>query len=297
MVTGTQASSISGYLPWTERNGRFSSLKFIAFAATLAPGLYLVFGLLTNTLGPKPVTIALHETGDWAIRFLFLSLLITPLRRIAAWNRLVNIRRMLGLAAAAYALLHLGLYVVDQAFDLSKIASEIVLRFYLTIGFVALVGLMALGVTSTDGAIRRMGQNWHRLHKLTYGIAILAAFHFFLQSKSDVTEATLMAGFYVALMLYRAAQKRGFNLASPVVLAVIAALAGLATAGIEYLWYALATGIPAERVLAANLDFRYSIRPAWWVFGTGMAFAGLPVLRMISGRFRQVLPRFSSART
>lgn len=292
-----QASRISSYLPWTERNGRFSALKFAVFLAVLAPGLYLCFGLLADTLGPKPVTITLHETGDWAIRFLFLSLLVTPLRRIAGWNKLINVRRMLGIAAAVYAVLHLGLYVVDQAFDIAKVASEIVLRFYLAIGFVALAGLLALAATSTDGAIRRMGQNWHRLHKFAYAIAILAAFHFFLQSKADVTEATLMAGFYVALMAFRVAQKRGFSLVSPLVLAAIAILAGLATAAIEYLWYALATGIPAERVLAANLDFRYSVRPAWWVLGACLLAAALPPILLLAARFRQALPRLSSART
>jgi methionine sulfoxide reductase heme-binding subunit len=296
-ASGFQARGYRAYIPWRERNGRFSPLGLAVFVAVLAPGLWLGGGLFADALGAKPVTVLLHESGTWAIRFLFLSLLVTPLRRIADWNRLIGIRRMLGLAAAAYAVLHFGLYTVDQAFDLAKVASEIALRVYLTIGFVALLGLVALGVTSTDAAVRRMGGNWHRLHALTYGLAFLATVHFFLQSKADVTEATLMAGFYVALMSCRVARKRGFSLSSPVVLAAIAVLAGLATAGIEYLWYALATGIPAERVLAANLDFRFSIRPAWWVLGCGLALAAVPLARRLPGQIRRALPRSSSART
>lgn len=275
------------YLPWRERNGRFSPLGLIVLLAILLPGAHLAYGLLAGTLGAKPVTAALHGAGDWAIRFLLLSLLVSPLRRVTGWGKLIGIRRMLGLAAAGYALAHLTLYAADQSFDLAKVASEIVLRIYLTIGFVALVGLLLLAATSTDGAIRRMGQNWHRLHRLSYGIAVLATVHFFLQSKADVTEAVLMAGFLSALFACRIAHKLGLKLTSPLVLAGIAVFAGLATAGIEYLWYALATGIPAERVLVANLDFRYSIRPAWWVFGTMLTVAALPLVLRLGSWARQ----------
>lgn len=291
-MTGREnVSGLARLAPWRERNGRFSPLGLAAFVATLLPGLMIAYGLLAGTLGAKPVTAALHGSGDWAIRFLLLSLLVTPLRRLSGWNRLIGIRRMLGLAALAYALAHLGLYAADQAFDLSRVASEIALRFYLTIGFAALLGLAALGATSTDGAIRRMGRNWHKLHALSYAIAAVACVHFFLQSKADVFEATLMAGFYVALMAYRIAPRLGLAAASPLVAVAIAGLAGLATAAIEYLWYALATGIPAERVLAANLDFRYSVRPAWWVAAAGLALAALPLARAVADRLRRARPR------
>ncbi|WP_249691861.1 ferric reductase-like transmembrane domain-containing protein [Stappia sp. WLB 29] len=295
-VSGTRTPAYRAYIPWRERNGRFSPLGLAVFLAILAPGAHLAYGLLAGTLGAKPVTEVLHGTGDWAIRFLLLSLLVSPLRRVSGWGKLIGIRRMLGLAAAGYALAHLGLYVVDQSFDLAKVASEIVLRVYLTIGFVALVGLLALAATSTDGAIRRMGQTWHRLHRLTYAIAVLAAVHFFLQSKADVTEAVLMAGFLMALFACRIVQKIGLRLASPLVLAGIAVFAGLATAGIEYLWYALATGVPAERVLAANLDFRYSIRPAWWVFGVMLTIAALPLVLRLGSRARQAAAQGAAGR-
>lgn len=295
-VSGTRTPAYRAYIPWRERNGRFSPLGFAVFLAILAPGAHLAYGLLAGTLGAKPVTEVLHGAGDWAIRFLLLSLLVSPLRRVSGWGKLIGIRRMLGLAAAGYALAHLGLYVVDQSFDLAKVASEIVLRVYLTIGFVALVGLLALAATSTDGAIRRMGQTWHRLHRLTYAIAVLAAVHFFLQSKADVTEAVLMAGFLMALFACRIVQKIGLRLASPLVLAGIAVFAGLATAGIEYLWYALATGVPAERVLAANLDFRYSIRPAWWVFGVMLTIAALPLVLRLGSRARQAAAQGAAGR-
>ncbi|QGZ35151.1 sulfite oxidase heme-binding subunit YedZ [Stappia indica] len=295
-ASATRTPAYRAYIPWRERNGRFSPLGLAVLLAILAPGAHLAYGLLAGTLGAKPVTEVLHGTGDWAIRFLLLSLLVSPLRRVSGWGKLIGIRRMLGLAAAGYALAHLSLYVVDQSFDLAKVASEIVLRVYLTIGFVALLGLLALAATSTDGAIRRMGPTWHRLHRLTYAIAVLATVHFFLQSKADVTEAVLMAGFLVALFACRIAHKLGLRLTSPLVLAGIAVFAGLATAGIEYLWYALATGVPAERVLAANLDFRYSIRPAWWVFGVMLVVAALPLVLRLGSRARQAVAQGAPGR-
>jgi sulfoxide reductase heme-binding subunit YedZ len=261
--------------PWRERNGRLSWLRLCVFLLLLAPGLWIAANLVGGTLGAKPVTEAIHLTGTWAIRFLVLSLLVTPLRRVTGWNRVTGLRRMIGLAAAAYAVAHFSFYAVDQGLDLAAIGREIVLRIYLAIGFVAFVGLAVLAATSTDGAIRRMGPAWHRLHRLVYPLAFLACLHFFMQSKADVSEATLVAGAFASLMLFRLAAKAGLRLSSPVVVVGIAVVAGLSTAAIEYLWYALATGVPAARVLAANLDFSYSIRPAWWVFGGTLSLAVL----------------------
>ena len=115
------------------------------------------------------------STGQWAVRLILLSLLVTPLRRVAQWPKLINVRRMVGVAAFAYALAHFTIYVVlDQKLDAAARRSEIVLRFYLTIGFVALLGLTRSAATSTDAMIRRLGgQRWNRLHKLIYVIAAL----------------------------------------------------------------------------------------------------------------------------
>ncbi len=157
--------------PWRERNGRFSLLKAIVFVGLFIPAAYYIFQFATGALGPKPVTELIHRSGDWALRLILLSLLVTPLRRIADWPKLIAIRRMVGVAAFAYAFGHFTLYIVDQHYDLAHVVSEIVLRFYLTIGFVALLGLAALAATSTDAMIRRVGAaRWNRLHKIVYGI-------------------------------------------------------------------------------------------------------------------------------
>ncbi|MDQ6437889.1 protein-methionine-sulfoxide reductase heme-binding subunit MsrQ [Mesorhizobium sp. LHD-90] len=273
-------------LPWNDRAGHLSPLKTAVLAGLVLPAIWLLAQFAAGALGPRPVTELIHGTGDWAIRFLFLSLAVTPLRRIADWPKLILVRRMIGLAALFYALTHLCLYIIDQNFGLARVASEIALRIYLTIGFAALIGLSVLGATSTDAMIKKLGRNWTRLHRIIYAIGVLAALHFFMQTKADVYEATLMSGLFVLLMFFRILHWRGFDIGSPLVLGGAAILAGLATAGIEYAWYALATGVPPERVLAANLHFSYMVRPAWWVLATGLTAAAVPLLRPLAGEKR-----------
>jgi sulfoxide reductase heme-binding subunit YedZ len=257
--------------PWNERNGKLSLLKLAVFLALFAPGAWIVYEWATGLLDPKPVTEAIHATGQWAVRLILLSLLVTPLRRIAQWPKLISLRRMVGVAAFVYAFAHFCLYVIlDQKFALLHVASEIALRFYLTIGFVALLGLGALGATSTDAMIKRLGaKRWSLLHKLIYLIAALAIFHFYLQSKADVSEPVLMMGLYFVLMLYRALQKRGWPAWSVAVGAAVAA--PVATALLEAVWYALVRHIDFWRVLAANIDFDNDFRPAIYVAAAGLA--------------------------
>jgi sulfoxide reductase heme-binding subunit YedZ len=239
--------------PWNERNGRFSILKLVVFLGLFVPAAWIVYQAATGMLDPKPVTEMIHRTGDWTVRFILLSLLVTPLRRLAQWPKLIAVRRMLGVAAFAYAFAHLSLYVVDQKYNFPHVASEIVLRFYLTIGFVAWLGLAALSATSTDAMIRRLGgQRWNLLHKLIYGIAALAIFHFYLQSKADVSEPVLMMGLYFILMLARLLQARAWPAWGIAVGAAV--VAPIATALLEATWYAVVRHIGFWEVLSANFD-------------------------------------------
>lgn len=280
-------------LPWTDRTGRVSVLKLVVFAALFVPGLLAAIGLARASLDPaplvgpfaaRPVTTALHETGDWAVRFLLLTLCITPLRRLSGWGKVLQVRRMLGLSVFFYALAHLLLYVAQEHGNLLKVASEIVLRVYLTIGFVALLALAVLAATSTDGAIRRLGAaRWNRLHLLVHPVAVLALVHFFLQSKVDVSEPVLMSGLYLWLAGFRlldrtplkgaADGRRGRGVALLTLLG-LALAAGLATAGVEAGWYGLASGVDPLRVLAANIDVSVlPPRPAVLVTLLGLAVA------------------------
>ncbi len=264
--------------PWLDRAGRLSWLKLATFLACIAPACELAVAYKLDALGAKPITALIHGTGEWAIRFLLASLAITPLRRIADWPRLILLRRMLGVTAMAYALAHLALYVVDQNFDLAKVVSEIALRIYLTIGFVGLVGLIALGATSTDAAIRNMGPNWHRLHRLVYTIMVLGLAHYFLQAKIDVSSPVFWTGLFLLLMGWRIMKRMNAPERPWALLLLALAAAGL-TALLEAAWYGLASGVPAGLVLSANLDFSGPIRPAWWVLAVGLVLPAVALAR------------------
>lgn len=250
----------------------------------VAPAAWIAADAATGGLGAKPLDEAIHRTGQWAVRLLLITLAVTPLRRMVRWSRLVTVRRMLGVSAFVYAAGHVVLYVADQGWDLGHAASEIVLRFYLTVGFVALAGLALLAATSTDSAQRRLGRRWQQLHRAVYGLVALGLLHFFLQAKLQADEAALMAGFWLLAMGWRAAHAAGYPLTSARTLALVAVAAALATAGLEALWYGLATGIPWRAVLEANLVVGPWPRPAWWVLGTGFAVLVIPLWRALGGR-------------
>src|SRR5258707_145014 len=189
--------------PWYDYSRRLSPLKLTVFIALFVPAAWVGVAFAAGWLGARPLNEAIHQIGLWTIRLIFIALAITPLSWILQWQRLVLVRRMAGVAAFAYVLTHFSLYAVDQAFDIGKIASEIVLRIYLTIGFAALLGLAALAATSTDGMVRRMGRRWQTLHRIVYAIALLAVIHYSMQSKLEQWEPTIMAGIYAWLMAYR----------------------------------------------------------------------------------------------
>lgn len=223
-------------------------------------------------LGARPLIEVIRFIGDWSIRLLLVTLAVTPARRLFNWPKLLAARRTLGLGAAFYVALHFTFYFIDIG-NVPTAVKEIFLRVYLTIGFIALLGLLVLSATSWDGAIRRMGADrWGRLHTLSYPILALGLLHFFMQQKLDVTQPTLMAGMFLWLMGWRFMQRAGHGTGLVPMLA-LAVGAGIATALMEAGWYLAATGIDPLRVLAANLAFDYSIRPAWWVFGLGVGIA------------------------
>jgi methionine sulfoxide reductase heme-binding subunit len=283
-------------VPWRDRHGRFLPLKAAVLFAGFIPGGVLAFWWATGVLGGRPVTEAIHGTGDWAIRFLLIALAITPAARVLNWPRILLVRRIVGLTALAYAVAHLTLYVVDQNFRLLVVASEILLRFYLTIGFVTLLGLTVLGATSTDGWTRRLGRWWKRLHRAIYALGVVALLHYFIQSKSNVSEPVFMSGLFVWLMLWRAlpmAWQR--SLVAQLALGVVAACM---TAGIEFAWYALATGINPWRVLAASETISFGLRPAHYVALMGLAVVVLSLLRRIGGMWglRAVMARSVATR-
>ena len=262
-----------------------SLLTAASWLAVVAPGVVLLVDIANRALGARPFDEVIHRTGNITVWVVVAALAITPLRRIARWPAISLVRRRVGVAAFVYAVVHLGAYVADQSVDLAKVASEIVLRFYLTIGFVALAGLAALAATSTDRMTRRLGgRRWQRLHRLVYPIGVLAIIHFFLQSKIDTTEPTLAAGFFVWLMAYRLAARRRDP--GPAALVALALGAWAATLAGEAAGIAIGFGAPFLDVLAAAFDPDLGIRPAWWVLAAGLAIAFLGTARRSAGRAR-----------
>ena len=252
-------------------------LRLATLVALCLPAVDLAWRWYAGDLDPRPVTLATHATGDWSVALLLVSLALTPARAIFDWMPLIHIRRRVGVAAALYAVAHLLIYVLDQKWDLVVVATEIVKRFYLTIGFVALLALVALAITSTNGWQKRLKRNWKRLHWLVYPAVALAILHFFIQSKVKIGEAAFAAGLFAWLMLWRLLPVR--LRASFAGLFLLAAGATLITVAFEASWYGLVNKIDPMRVLAANLDPELVPRPAQKVLAVSLLVIVLVALR------------------
>ena len=180
-------------------------VKPILFLVCLVPLTRLVWDGLHENLGANPVETIRLFTGDWTLRFLLITLAVTPLRRLTGWNAMVRVRRMLGLFAFFYAALHVISYVwLDQFFMWDLIIEDVYKRPYITVGFTAFMLLLPLALTSTNGMVRRLGgKHWQRLHRLVYAIAILGVVHFWWLVKSDIRQPLIYATVLALLLGYR----------------------------------------------------------------------------------------------
>ena len=193
---------------WRDRRGRVSALRIAHSAFLLLPiGLAIAAAFTEDRFGARPINDLIHRAGFWTLVFLLTSLAVTPLARIARFGQLMDVRRMIGVGAFCYAVVHILLYIADQMFDLLKVGSEIVLRLYLTIGFSALHRPCGAGadLDRRHGAQARPGR-WQQLHQIVYVIAVFALIHYFQQTKADVSVPTFVAGLVVWLMGYRLAR-------------------------------------------------------------------------------------------
>ncbi len=171
----------------------------------LAPALALLWRAFGERLGANPVEELTLELGRWALRFLLLTLAATPVRRLTGWSGLLRHRRLLGLTAASYALLHVLVYMVlDQGLLWSQIIADVLKRPFITAGVAAFVLLLPLAATSFDGAIRRLGaRRWQALHRLVYLAAGLALLHFWWKVKADTREPAIYLAVFVLLLAAR----------------------------------------------------------------------------------------------
>lgn len=188
----------------------FKSSLFIVF---LMPLVVLLFGLFNEQLGANPIEVLTRDTGQWALRFLLISLSISPLRLLFGWHFLAPIRRMVGLYCFFYASVHMLLYIwLDQFFNLGDIIDDIIERPFITVGVISFLALIPLAVTSNDKMKKRLGsERWKKLHSLVYFIGMAGALHFFMLVKKDITEPLIYIAILVILLgirLFRYGRRR-----------------------------------------------------------------------------------------
>jgi sulfoxide reductase heme-binding subunit YedZ len=183
------------------------TLKVLVFLVCLIPltkRVLEIFGVAGMSLGANPVEELIHRFGIWGLNFLLITLAVTPLRRLTGKNWLLRFRRMFGLFAFFYVLMHFLTYAgLDQRFSLPAILEDIAERPYITVGFTAFLLLIPLAATSTKAMMKRLGRRWQKLHRLVYVIAVLGVCHFYWQVKLDTMEPLIYAAILAVLLAFR----------------------------------------------------------------------------------------------
>jgi sulfoxide reductase heme-binding subunit YedZ len=196
---------------------RWKAAKVVLFLAALIPFVRLLWRVYEQNLGPNPLEFITHATGDWTIRFLLITLAVTPLRRLLGMPSLIRFRRMFGLFAFFYGCLHLSTYLVlDKGFDFNAIVKDVAKRPFITAGVTGFLLMLPLAVTSTAGWIRTLGgKNWQRLHRLVYFSALAGVVHYYWLVKSDVRLPLLYASIFGLLMAVRAGYTLNSRMRTP----------------------------------------------------------------------------------
>jgi len=276
---------------WRDARGRLSALRIAALVLLLLPiALAFTAPWTSEEFNARPFNDLTHRAGYWTLMFVIISLAITPLRRIARYGALVDVRRMIGVGAFCYAVAHILFNITNEKFNVAKVATEIVLRLYLTIGFISFLGLTALAVTSTDGMVRRLGgRRWQKLHQLIYVIVLLALVHFFQQTKLNVWWPTLIAGLVGWLLGYRIMVRGRSGEPSALMLLGLTVAVTALTFICEAIGIAIGFNTSPWMVLQTAFDVyldvdSFDIRPGWLVLAAGLAVV---VLDMVRSRMRK----------
>jgi methionine sulfoxide reductase heme-binding subunit len=284
--SGDDASLRSGKLqviwPWQDRNGGFSWLKAGFFALMFTPGIWLVYEYEAGEFGPVPLGGVTYWSGLWATALLLLALAITPAMTILRFTRLLPVRRMIGVSALAYTIAHIIIYFALRFWNFASIAHEMATRISLIVATLATFGLIALGTTSLDMAVRRMGPRWQQLHNTVYVVTGLALVHYLL-SPGSFPDQALTCGMFFWLVVWRIMDRSGSG-TEPGTLAALAIAACLFTALLEAGWdWAYHDDDPLW-VLNNNFSLVLGIAPAWKVLVLGLAIALGAALRQVPRR-------------
>jgi sulfoxide reductase heme-binding subunit YedZ len=278
--------------PWQDRQRKFSWLKAGAFALVLLPAIRFAYQFATREYGYLPIAFGnmTYWSGVWATVILLLALAVTPAMHILRWHALVDVRRMIGVTALVYTVVHTVFFFGLRSWNFANIANETVTRLTLVVATLSTIGLIVLGATSLDAAIRRMGtRNWQRLHNTNYVISGLAILHVAL-ARGTYPEQYLLTGIFVWLMAWRvlARYRLGADARALTLLAVGSCLfTALLEAG--FLWGRRSYDPVAT--LYNNFNpamLEIGLPAAWQVLGLGLMFA-LGALAVAATAGRQAL--------
>ena len=258
--------------PWQDRDRLFSWLKAGTFVLMFVPAIWLIYQVATEQFGPVPLGGMTYWSGLFATGLVMLALAITPVATIFGWVRVIMIRRMIGVTALAYTIAHLFIYFALRFWNFASIAHEMLTRISLVLATIATIGLVALGATSLDDAIRRMGAgNWQRLHNAIYVIGALAIIHYLL-SPDIYPEQYLMSGIFCWLMLWRLLNRRrlGTNAGA---LAGITLVSCLFTALLEIGWIWAYQDYAVSEILSIYFTLDLGIPPPVKILVLGLLIA------------------------
>lgn len=262
-------------VPWRDPRGRFSFFKLTVLAALVLPGLWTVGMALGGGFAHSVLPSLIYYSGIWSLWALLACLAVTPLSQIGAWHSLVWVRRQLGVGALVYALLHVLAYVAIRRADWLAMVGEIVGRWSIAFATVATLGLLALGLTSTDGAVRRLGgRRWKRLQRTVYLWAPLGLLHFLLSPLAVGPLPFVMVGCLAWLLawrwLARSPRHPGRAKATAVLLGLSVVVA-LFTAGFEIVWLDWVHDLPPALIAQANFELDLGLSALWTVALLGLA--------------------------
>jgi sulfoxide reductase heme-binding subunit YedZ len=263
--------------PWQDRNRRFSRLKASTFALVLFPAIRFTYQFVAGDYGFLPMGFGnmTYWSGVWATVILLMALAVTPALTIFRWRALIEVRRMIGVAALAYTVAHIVLYFGLRSWNFASIANETLTRLTLVVATLSTIGLIVLGATSLDAAIRRLGaKNWQWLHNTNYVISALAVLHVVL-ARGTYPEQYSLSGIFVWLMAWRVLARYGQG-ADARALAMLAVASCLFTAFLEagFLWGR--RGYEVSGTLGNNFNpamLEVGIPAAWQVLAFGLLFA------------------------
>jgi sulfoxide reductase heme-binding subunit YedZ len=279
--------------PWQDRKRRFSWLKATTLALMVLIGIRFAYQSWAGDYGMFPIALGgmTFWSGVWATVILLMALAVTPAITVFRWSALVDVRRMIGVTALIYTLAHIVVYFALRFWNFAFIFNEVVTQLSLVLATLSTVGLIALGMTSTDGSIRRMGaRNWQRLHNLNYAISGLALLHVVL-ARGTYTEQYTLAGIFVWLMAWRVLERRGWG-TDPKALAALALACAVFTALLEAGFYWGRRGYEPSWTLGNNFSLAFldiGIPPAWQVLGFGLVFVlGAVAVEVVRARAASV---------